>query len=1300
MTDDYARRLRSDYSQLTIDETLQQPTSALLGVGDEATDALAKIGIESIFDLGCSWVFTLAERVAIAEQERGQLSKNGGIPSDWLQPDFANESLESLRNLPLEAFRGIAVEHTDSLKRALEVETIGEFAFWPPRCIAAELVSLASGTVSNSVDDPAEVLRPQMGEYPTERVYYDTLTLLHLDQTEPGRPLDAPLSLQPTYAAVGSFKKPAIGALLTFSQSWFAQGVTLGNMLHSLALAPGEATRIAVIDWSRRTSATASETVGESETLDTTAGHSRSISEVQNAVANELQQGGSTTSGWATSSSEARGSASSSGLMGAVWGGGGGSRSSQESITTSGAESASWSIGSRSVLAEMAQTVNDRTEQHSTGVRNRRASAVREVSQAENETVSTRIVANYNHMHALTIQYYEVVQIYQVATALHGIQRCLFVPYEILNFAGSEGIALIERFRQALLAGALSSRARELILDDTTTVNIRATANVRVPSGHLRPGTAPQTSNSSLEAIRRQKGNSESEPTPDVEAGTGSLGALAAAATPELTWDPSAILKMSRLVDRPVLRRGSNDIHLPDDTMLEALSFEGVDVASVRLDRVGQTAADSTLTVPEKLGRVEITPPVPLRELETVHIALRDAGSLNARVKILIFHCSLYGRPITSPLPLALTAGTTMQKVAEFSTDEAGRQQELLTHLQDNREHYSRSIFRNIDAATMVALLAPFTWKGKPLIDQLDPKPVTVAGNYIVFRAPIDMDEPSGVDGIKWGEMLEQRGLGTYTSQGRWVNAAGDNRLIPIPTNGVFAEAVLGRSNSAEKLDITRFWNWQDSPIPLQPPEISPISTGTRATAEDLTPGALSNPVLNIQAPVALPDPAGLSAALQTVANSAMFRDMSGLAGTQASSQNAMQGTLSAAGTAGQLASDNLRIEAEKAVAMGQIAGDLAKAAMGVPPTGQNKTTGISGDGARINHGRDMDERNVDDSLTEDSADDGPPVTSSAIEGASSPTGPSTGSEAGAPAVKPKPKRSREAKYADGGALGYSPGAVADAAKAVSSAARPSKNSKGDTTIDFKGDTITAGKEYSTINANLADTRLDHYLGTVVATITNARQSAYAKFRHWYPAYLRDHDGVNSDGIAKALAVASFNVGLAVLFPEVQGANALFRGFILDAGDKLAEVGLDDAPIDTTVERLLERESRLADSLNTFRLEYRKSPQYRKAIETYIMVLDVSTINTDQTVPEAVLEILKSDGIPVLTTTTYSHYLEETLARLMEPVVARTRDPHEQGQPAIYLAEIEAMATIDLQGNRARICEKEKWLLWKKFCGK
>jgi hypothetical protein len=222
-----------------------------------------------------------------------------------------------------------------------------------------------------------------------------------------------------------------------------------------------------------------------------------------------------------------------------------------------------------------------------------------------------------------------------------------------------------------------------------------------------------------------------------------------------------------------------------------------------------------------------------------------------------------------------------------------------------------------------------------------------------VLRAPVEATETSSVKAsgkeLTWGELLHARGLEL---------GQGDQRLVPIPTSGVYAEAVLGRSNSAEKLDITRFWNWQDSPIPLAPPEIAPVSAAMPTTSLEAKPEALGAPVLSMMTPTALPAPAGLGTALSAIANPNLFRDMSGLAGTQALARTGMSETLMGATDAAQVASANMRTEAQKAVAMGQIAADVAKAAY-THQQSNSKIQDISGEGARINHGADMDRRGV-----------------------------------------------------------------------------------------------------------------------------------------------------------------------------------------------------------------------------------------------------------------------------------------------------------------------------------------------------
>ena len=85
------------------------------------------------------------------------------------------------------------------------------------------------------------------------------------------------------------------------------------------------------------------------------------------------------------------------------------------------------------------------------------------------------------------------------------------------------------------------------------------------------------------------------------------------------------------------------------------------------------------------------------------------------------------------------------------------------------------------------------------------------------------------------------------------------------------------------------------------------MQAGSRAQAEDLTPGQLSQPVLGIQAPTALPDAAGVAAIINAVQNGNMFRDMSGMAQTAALAQAAVQASAKGATAVGEQAAQNLK---------------------------------------------------------------------------------------------------------------------------------------------------------------------------------------------------------------------------------------------------------------------------------------------------------------------------------------------------------------------------------------------------------
>ena len=168
---------------------------------------------------------------------------------------------------------------------------MGDLGRWPAYRAAQAILATAGGLPA-STDDETSDLVPRLGDYPTERRFYSTIVL---DQIASGDTLDlataGPLDLSPALSVNFGFSVPAVGARLTFEQSWFAQGFALGNLLHSLALAPGENTRVAMADWTRRTAAATSEAIMETEQLTNLTTHNRAVSEVQDAVAKEVQSG-------------------------------------------------------------------------------------------------------------------------------------------------------------------------------------------------------------------------------------------------------------------------------------------------------------------------------------------------------------------------------------------------------------------------------------------------------------------------------------------------------------------------------------------------------------------------------------------------------------------------------------------------------------------------------------------------------------------------------------------------------------------------------------------------------------------------------------------------------------------------------------------------------------------------------------------------------------------------------------------------------------------------------------------------
>lgn len=177
------------------------------------------------------------------------------------------------------------------LREALAVRTVRDLALWPPFRAARQILAGTFNPLEVRSDDPEAPadLVPTTGNFATERVYYTSAVLTEVEGEEDDEDLGeaGPLNLMQVQPDAAGFTVPATGALITTEQAWYAQGVTLGQLLHSLTLAPGESTKIAVVDWTRRAYGRSSEDVSQIEQLSQITDQARSISEITSALAQE-----------------------------------------------------------------------------------------------------------------------------------------------------------------------------------------------------------------------------------------------------------------------------------------------------------------------------------------------------------------------------------------------------------------------------------------------------------------------------------------------------------------------------------------------------------------------------------------------------------------------------------------------------------------------------------------------------------------------------------------------------------------------------------------------------------------------------------------------------------------------------------------------------------------------------------------------------------------------------------------------------------------------------------------------------
>lgn len=240
----------------------------------------------------------------------------------------------------------------------------------------------------------------------------------------------------------------ASGHILTYKAVFKADGYSLGDLVHSLPLAPGQKKEIVVFDASQSLVGAETQQVSQNERLamglvnerDITSSLAGSLTESLSGSSAARTSGVSAGFGTAAQASGSMGMFSGSG--GAVLGVSGGSSKSSSSAEQD---------GSRGVAQFFGERLRQSILQNAEGYRQLNATVVSTVTQGQRYGVTSEVIANHNHCHSLTMMYFEVLRHYAIFQELSSVEECVFVPFLMARFSTENVAAWRDVLAPALL---------------------------------------------------------------------------------------------------------------------------------------------------------------------------------------------------------------------------------------------------------------------------------------------------------------------------------------------------------------------------------------------------------------------------------------------------------------------------------------------------------------------------------------------------------------------------------------------------------------------------------------------------------------------------------------------------------------------------------------------------------------------------------------------------------------------------------------------------------------------------------
>lgn len=941
--------------------SIQQPGLRLLGTPRH--EQLASIGLRTLHDVldyepvRAARMLAVVARGAISEPHLAGLVKE----------EFARREAAEAVSWPVSALLEVGRTEAQTFA-AMGIKTIGDLAQLAKEADEIILATIEDNGFKEKPSAPAQLLPGLIGSVASSVRFTSFIRDVDLRRLTFGFDVDClvglPLSKSGTLAEIFMEQKcPVIhlGYMCDHRQKWINLGTHLGEVVHSVSLAPGESRNIALVNWRRRQLTALEERTTTNEQLTATFVQNRALEEIVSAVAHEHQSGQTQTE--ANTAATAVSFVGAGGIMGgaalavpgAVLGGivgswvpalgttigalaggavggfvGGAAGMAAGGLVYSGAQALGMieadTEGDRSIVADVHQRISLSTSQTASAVRSLWSTAVVEDAQSEGVDVQTSNITNYNHMHALNIEYYEILQHYLARIELERVQPIIFLPFTFLKFHNLRFIRdYWDVVRLHIEDENLRNQGDSYFVNDgpPSSPDLLPVPPLPIPPAAQQP---PKLKNLEIDLLWKasfghmelkiMRGDEEIKPKEEKPGGMG---------------NDMAGYNLGIRYKFPDIINNADEITAVNVSKGQAITTS-IDVR-VRVVR-GQLYSGNTF-LDNLAGQIIVNDKTVRAENVNQEFSWKPAGSFD----------------LDNPPGQA----DYLEKKVEYddAIAENARRQNTFDQLVQNhhwfeqrlqrlvlrrRHYFTRVMLNAIEPEEIIQLLeavkishedAPNPDNGIPLNAIAHTIPIGMtAGGFVLKLKRLDKEALSRLPSSIVGNLRDTdlARLLLYADQTlrffeepQRKDAIAQTEHIYVPTGGLFAEAILGRANGAEYLDMERYFNWQDAPIPHQAPAIQPVGTDSRFQRSDVS---VHVPEGNLQVinPVNMPDPTGLQAVLTAIQNPNIFRDMS-----KASELVSIVGSLSTlAGQMGQAASSMTGEAAKQALQTAASAGNAA----------------------------------------------------------------------------------------------------------------------------------------------------------------------------------------------------------------------------------------------------------------------------------------------------------------------------------------------------------------------------------------